>query len=91
MVKETLSGGKMSTFGYDAQSRLTQITLPDESSIQYAYNAADLVRVNRGGSKHTYVYNLAGDIIKEYCFNGGLIESAYDINRRLIQKKAPSF
>lgn len=47
--------------------------------------------MDRGEGNHEYCYNLAGDVVQERFFNGDIIEYAYDSNRRLIEKKAPSF
>lgn len=48
--------------------RLTRITLPDRSLIEYSYDPVNLNAVVRNGKTHRYHCDLAGNVLSETLF-----------------------
>ena len=66
-------GGLLTQFSYDNVGQLTQVTMPDNSFIGYAYDAAHrLVQIsNAAGDKLVYTLDLMGNRTKEEVFDAG--------------------
>lgn len=91
LTSETLDHGQTITTAYDALDRPTSITLPDNTSIQYQYNALYLTAVTRGNYTHRYEnYDLAGNVASEHLAgDAGTIKYTYDLLERPISTVSP--
>ncbi|MBA2729033.1 MAG: hypothetical protein H0U49_12785, partial [Parachlamydiaceae bacterium] len=83
MSSELLGTGLKLLYQYDPRSRVTQVIMPDMSSVNYMYNAANLqtiVRRNNNGShSFDYHFNTAGKIAKIDLPNScGSVDFCYD-------------
>jgi len=83
MTYEELGTGLKFLYQYDPRSRVTQVILPDMSSIEYLYNAVNLQTILRkkGDSSYSFNYhfNNTGKITKIDLPNPcGSIDYAYD-------------
>ncbi len=80
----TLEG--VTTYGYDGDSRLSSVTLPDGRVITYSYDAAgNRVQVNDAGSVSAYTTNN----LNEYTSAAGAINT-FDTAGNLISSTGPS-
>ncbi|HVA50299.1 MAG TPA: DUF4214 domain-containing protein [Pirellulales bacterium] len=62
-VTKMVSAAGTTTYGYDATGQLTQVGLPDGTSISYAFNAAgDRTQVTTNGTATNYKSNAANEI-----------------------------
>lgn len=98
ITAETLATGFTSVYAYDKQHRLTEIVLPDESKIEYCYDAKNLKTVQRfsknGQSlyQHSYSYDLAGNITTATLIkNSGSISYQYDLKQQVTSLEAPGW
>lgn len=98
IYSETLETGYVMKYGYDQLNRVERITLPDESSIQYQYDAYNLKTITRFKHNleqyvHTYEsYDLAGNILTSVLpGKTGSISYGYDKLQRVISLQAPKW
>jgi RHS repeat-associated protein len=97
VTEETLINGIALRYTYDKMGRRTSYTLPDESSVHYDYNAANLVQITRKDTKqheiycHEYtVYDLSGKLLNEtFANNCGNITYQYDQQGHRISAESP--
>lgn len=91
LISETLDNGYTLAIKYDALDRPTSITLPDQTTIHYQYNALYLTAVKRGDYTHFYEdYDLAGNVSKEQLTGqAGTIQYIYDLLQRPISTASP--
>jgi RHS repeat-associated protein len=96
LLSETLDNGLTLTYTYDKIDRLLSVTLPDQSSIHYCYNAKRLLaieRIKNGEIAYTHhypKYDLAGNVLEETLLgNAGSIQYKYDLLQRPISIHAP--
>jgi RHS repeat-associated protein len=87
MKFEDLGIGLSLCYDYDAIGRVTKVTWPDQSSVDYFYDADNLVQVQRKKGKNSfscnYTFNKAGKIAKiDLPHNAGSIDYTYDICMR---------
>lgn len=94
MISETLGTKLQFIYEYDSRGRVKQLTLPDQSTVRYSYNAANLHAIsrsnNRGRLTCNYHYNLSGRIAKLEMPNDlGNINYTYDqcLRTRSIESK----
>lgn len=75
LIQETLANGLELNSSYDSQGRRKSLTLPDNSSVEYIYDALYLRLVQRNTKngkryQHQYVhYDLCENLIEEKFFN----------------------
>lgn len=98
LQSETLDTGLTLAYTYDQLDRPLTMTLPDQSTIQYVYNAHNLTAVNRirDGQllySHQYTgYDQAGNLLQvQLPGQAGTISYQYDILQRLISTQAPNW
>jgi RHS repeat-associated protein len=91
LSQEILPNGNICLYAYDTVDRLIRLTLPDGSTIDYAYNPTELIAVKRGSKTHAYTYDLAGNIVKETCFNGEEVLYSLDACHRIREIASPHF
>ncbi len=96
LISETLDNGLTLTYTYDQIDRPLTVTLPDQSSIRYCYNAHRLLaieRIKEGEITYTHRYNhfdLAGNVIEETLLGQvGAIHYKYDLLQRPISVNTP--
>ena len=96
LISETLDNGLNLTYTYDQIDRPLSVTLPDQSSIRYRYNAHHLIAVERikagevAYTHHYPHYDLAGNVLEETLLGqAGAISYQYDLLQRPISLKAP--
>lgn len=66
LTSETLGNGVTLRYAYDRMDRPTQVLLPDNSAINYQYDALHLRQVEHKGYVHEYLsYDLAGSLLEE--------------------------
>ncbi|CDR34447.1 RHS repeat-associated core domain-containing protein [Criblamydia sequanensis] len=75
LVKETLGNGLSTKYSYDYLGRITSLNLPDNSSVDYEYNAGQLSKITRCNSNHRQRYQYHVD--------------KYDLSGRLIKESQP--
>ncbi len=76
---ETQGNGISLAYAYDFMGRLTTLTLPDFSTIDYSYDAGYLREVHRKGQIHRTTYDLAGKRIDtELMHQCGSVHYRYD-------------
>jgi RHS repeat-associated protein len=96
LISETLGNGLTSSYTYQ-DALLTQITLPDTSTITYCYEGPLLRKVTRSTPTTTYYhsytgYDHAGRLLEETLpFNLGVATRAYTLKGQLTQITAPQF
>lgn len=73
VVAETLGNGLSLLNYYDLQGRRQQLTLPDNSAIQYVFDAAYLKQIDRVTDSSQLLYS---HIYKEYSPSGTLLSSS---------------
>lgn len=94
LVQEKLGNGLIIGYQYDRLGRLINITLPDQTALQYCYHAIDLKEVRRLG-KHTYSHqdlshNLSGQVnSSQLPGQNGQVNYRYDALQRCIQLSSP--
>ena len=77
----------------DSRGRLTQLLLPDGSSISFEWGASHLLRISRNGYTHDYLdHNLWGLPTREsLAFDHGELIRRYDNSGRILEIAHPSF
>lgn len=86
LVDETLANGLSMNYTYDKIGRCTSYTLPDDSSVHYQYDAANLLQIVRRDKAqqdqycHTFsAYDASGNILAEMLPQScGSIDYQYD-------------
>lgn len=85
LIKEKLGNGLETHYQYDRVGRITAVTLPDQTGIEYQYNALDLKEIRRlkNGQKvyshSNTIHNLSGQVIQSQLIEqGGGIHYEYD-------------
>lgn len=99
MIKEVLGTGIEIKYSYDLNGRPTQVILPDDSSIQYAYNPLNLKTVKRFSKEgkeilsHEYAsYDLGGNLLEEqYLNSSGKINYQYGLSCQLLGINSDQF
>lgn len=76
LIQETLPNELSLSYKNDPLGRLTQVTLPDQTTIEYCYNAVDLKQVKWKNYIHTN---------QHYTINGKLLESTLPENAGTIK------
>lgn len=95
VIEETLAHGLTLGYTYDALDRMTQVTLPDQSAIRYAYQGcflSTIERLKQDGERysHSYHYDLSGQRTHEEMMNSlGEITYRYDRLGRPVELKNP--
>lgn len=92
VILEELGNGLKVAYAYDFLDRVTGIRLPDQSSVDYQYDAAFLCQVSKRKDEetlysHTFsTYNLAGQPTQEkLADNNTQIRSHYDASGKLVR------
>ena len=90
LQEETLGNGLSLQYTYDKTGRPRTITFPDQTGVEYIYDAVDLKEVHRLiNGKRTYkhlnqAHTLAGQVTKaQLAGNNGEINYTYDTPRTL--------
>jgi RHS repeat-associated protein len=83
MISEQLGSGLNFSYRYDPRGRVLKLTLPDETTVEYSYDAVNLRTVTRRNGKNrnscTYHFNLSGRISEIELPNTlGSIKFTYD-------------
>lgn len=98
MKEEHLGNGLRMTYSYDDLDRPLTLTLPDDTAIQYTYDALHLREVQRIKNgrecyKHHYAaYNAYGSATKmNYAGCAGIEQCQYDLLGRMTQSKMPHY
>lgn len=83
ITEEILGNGLHSSYVYDPLSRVTQLILPDQTTIDYTYNEAHLKTITRHGYTHSYdEFDTTGLLLKSTLPNRETISYAYDVLNR---------
>ncbi len=92
LTSERLANGLFVAKDYDAQGRVSQLTLPDHSVVEYTYDASHLRTVSRKGYTHHYLaYDRAGNLLQEELVSGDRVHYVYDQLERLRRIEGPFF
>ena len=98
LQKETLSNGLSLLYTYDKTGRVKTITFPDNTGVEYCYNAVDLKEVHRlTNGKRTYTHldlnhSLSGEVTKvQPPGKNKSIEYTFDLLGRCTSITTPSF
>ncbi len=99
VVTETLQTGITTKFDYEYDGAIRTFTLPDRSSVEYAYKAGFLTEAIRKDSMGNALYahkidsyDLMGRVIKETLPQGlGAIEKTFSLNGDLTSSLSPYF
>ncbi len=99
VLKEKLANGFELQNLYDLSGKKVKQILPDNSSVEYTYDALFLKEINRkdssGNIKYTHYflkYDLSGNLIKETSINNNhSIDYTFDLLNRKSSIKAPNF
>ena len=93
IIQETLGTGLTFCNSYDNQGRRTQLTLPDNSEITYAYQGAFLHRLARNGNACTYaIRDLEGHPVElELPAHLGTIAIKRDLLSRIAAFASPAY
>lgn len=95
LASETLATGYTLSYTYDPLDRPITIQLPDQSAINYLYNADQLITVERIKEgqviySHHYRYDLAGNSIEQkHLGQVGTTTTQYDLLQRPIITLSP--
>lgn len=91
VIQETLAHGYTLSYDYALNGKVQTITLPDHSTIHYAYDAAFLRKVSYKEMTHAYQdYDLAGNLLLSHSPIGEIIYKR-DLLNRPIDISAPHF
>ncbi len=98
LIKETLSNGLSLTFTYDKTGRAKTITYPDQTGLEYTYNAVDLKEIHRiinGTRIYTHrddSHSLSGQVLKTTLPGShGTVDYAFDSLGHCIQIDTAAF
>lgn len=95
LQEETLCNGLGMKYFYDSANQLTQIELPDQSGIEYTYDAASLKGVHRLKNKqkiysHLYQeHDKAGNLLQAQTIHSLPVRYKYDSLKRATQISTP--
>jgi len=84
LTSETLENGLTIGYEADALGRKTKLILPDQSFVEYVYDAVDLREVHRNGYIHSYAsIDTHGNLLESRLpYQAGVINFSYDkLNR----------
>ena len=98
LIQETLANGLGLHYNYDRTGRARTVTFPDQTGIDYLYNAVDLKDIYRLNHKHrTYAHldlehSLSGQITKaQPPGNNGTISTQFDLLDRCVSIESTPF
>ena len=98
LQKETLGNGLTLNYTYDNTGRARTVTFPDQTGVEYCYNAVDLKEIHRLiNGKQTYthrdlIHSLSGEILQEELpGKNGITNYSYDTLGRCTSIASPSF
>ncbi len=60
LIEEILDNGLKMKYQYDALGRITKKIFPDQTSVDYVYNAKNLITISRDTKTLSYDYDLSG-------------------------------
>ncbi len=85
LQQETLGNGLAIGYEYDRIGRPTKVIFPDQTVVEYTYDACYLRQITRNGLAHHYkTYDLSGNLLEEQCFNGNALATSYDLLGRAL-------
>jgi RHS repeat-associated protein len=88
---ETISGSE-TAYEYDDLDRVTKITFPDQSTLEYIYNAIGISKVRRNNYEHTYLeFDAFGNFLLEKLIDGSIRRKTYDSLGRLKTISHPDY
>ena len=84
--------GKVESYEYDHNSRLTNETYGDGSSIKRTYDERNnlIEEKNESGNSKYYTYDNKNNLTKTIDYNGDVTEYFYDTKNNLIKKNYPN-
>jgi RHS repeat-associated protein len=83
-VQKEITLGDTYLYEYDDLERVTKVTFPDQSTIEYLYNAIGMCRVKRKGYEHAYLeFDRFGNPTIEQLIDGTPRHKSYDSLNRL--------
>ncbi len=95
---EVLAHGLALHYTYDPLGRVRQITLPDQTQVEYQYDAVHLKSIHRHKAEknlyayHKTAYNLSGQATQvQLPGNNGYLEAQYDALGRCISLESANF
>lgn len=98
LTMETLGHGLAMQYTYDPVGRVRHVTLPDQTQVDYQYDAVHLKSIQRlkaGTSAYTYhktAYNLSGQATKvQLPGENGYLDAQYDVLGRCISLQSTAF